>query len=377
MFVYAGMFGEKSAVWISVAAIAVAMADYLFLWYTAYLPSLFSSAILTDMQLAWHGIVSGMAVTAALAVTKWRMASTEFPLAGKRLKRRTYGLLIRTSLLASTFLTLSWIGFVSVCHATGTTMFAPAGLFIAGCLYFIAIILYYKGEQSTFKKPMLYGAFAFALLYPLLVHWSMALYRENLAQLLGVNWAAIAVHYLSLGLLTILGTMAVGRIFRMHRKNVHVQHAVQMITFLFLVFVCCAEYDNITVLLASAEHSTDNVSDIISEILEENQIVPYSLIMWGLTSIVFAWAVYQHKHFIKYFSIAMYGAILGKVFVHDFGLMDQGEISTLFFALGVFLVAIGMTYPLLKKAGVKMLEARKSQLMETKEQAAVVQVPNR
>ena len=117
------------------------------------------------------------------------------------------------------------------------------------------MINFYAGHQSAFKKPLLYAAFGFALLYPLMVHWNMADYRIGIIHSSDISWNVLLIHYLALGLLLKLGRLVVKRIHRHNVKNTPLREGLSLVTILFLIFILCTEYDNLSVIMSAFQNN--------------------------------------------------------------------------------------------------------------------------
>jgi len=358
MLGYANTFKEKAAIWISLLAMAVSIIDYLFLWMHSYLPALVGEKMLSDGVLLWQGLVSGLAVMGALAITQWILKDAEISLSKKWFSRSSYNRLIRGSFLFSLFLTMGWIGFSLLYQLTGTLISSTVVWFISGSIFFIFLINYYSGKQSTFKKPMLYLAFGFALLYPLLVHWSMIAYRENAVIMTSLRdswWSGLSfllLHYVALGLLVALGFTTIGRIYLRNSKYIVVQRGVKVLTIGFLIFLFCTEYDNISVFIASGQNGLNGVD----KLLEFNQHLPYSILMWIIGVGVFVWGVFYHNGFLRGGSIVLFVGVLIKVFAYDFETINPGGRGAVFFVLGAFLIGFAVMYPRVVRGEAKVAE---------------------
>jgi hypothetical protein len=350
MLLYALEFKITAAFWISCIATAAMLVFYLFYWVFSYLPAMLPGPVPPDAALLLHGVLSGIAVVTALWIAKRCIHVAEFPLSKWWFSRTAYSRLIRTILLNALFFTMGWIGFALAIRLTGTLLYASAGWFIAGSLFFIGMISHYAGKQSIFKKTVQYLAFAFALLYPLMVQWSMAVYTQDLLKSGDFTLLPLLLHYVALASLVILGLITVRRIYRRSVKNLFINRTVQVLTIVFLLFVLCAEYDNVSMLLAALGNNTNSGTASGEQILASNHMLPWSILMWALTVVVFIRAIVTKNLFQRNFSIVLYLLILVKVFAWDFSSLSQGGKSAVFIVLGLFLIGFAVVYPRLQKA---------------------------
>jgi hypothetical protein len=317
---------------------------YIASWLRIYLPAIFADTLPAN-ELILHGLVCGLAVTGALLATKHLLKESDLPLPKMLFGKRKHYRLVRTFLLVALFLTLGWIGFITVGQLTATRNFLLVGLFIAGALFFIAMINFYAGHQSAFKKPVLYAAFGFALLYPVMVHWSMADYRTGMIHSSDISWNVLLIHYLALGLLLQLGRLVVKRIHRHNVKNTPLREGLSLVTILFLLFILCTEYDNLSVIMSAFQNNALSQTTTGPDLLTANKYLPYSIIIWIVTVGVFFRAVMRRQRFLRDVAIMVFAAVMIKIFAFDFGVMSQGAKSAVFLVLGIFLLLFAIVYP--------------------------------
>jgi len=358
MLIYAIDFKESAAMWISLGAMATTMVIYLFSWMIKYVPAIFAENLQHDNELMWQGIVSGVVMITALFISQFLLKKIEIPVSKKWLDRQEYNLIIRSFLFFSIFLTLGWSVFSSICQFSGTVLYASVAWFISGSLFFIFIIHYFSGIQSVFKKPLIYIAFSFAFLYPLLVHWNMTIYREKLILFGDLNATAISLHYLALCLLIIMGILSVKRIYWYNTKKMALQGSLQVLTITFLIFLLCVEYDNLSVLISSFMNQSNNNHGIGDGLLNFNQHLPYSIIIWFLSLIIFIWSIFQQNRILRSYSIFLFIGILVKVFAYDIESLNEAGRSTVFIVLGIFLIGFAFLYPRLLKTESKILASK-------------------
>jgi hypothetical protein len=254
MLTYYKKFKELSAMWISLIAMSGMALVYIASWLRIYLPAIFADTLPAN-EITLHGIVSGLTILSALLATRFLLKDYDLPLPKMLFGKRKHYRLVRTFLLVALFLTLGWLGFITVGQLTATRNFLLVGWFIAGALFFIAMINFYAGHQSAFKKPLLYAAFGFAFLYPIMVHLSMADYRIGIIHSSDISWNVLLIHYLALGLLLQLGRLVVKRIHRHNVKNTPLREGLSLVTILFLIFILCTEYDNLSVIMSAFQNN--------------------------------------------------------------------------------------------------------------------------
>ena len=359
MLVYANEYKNSPSMWISLVAMILMIGRFLFSLGANYVPAFFAETTLPDVALMWNGIISGVVMVVSLSISQWLLDKVEISISKKWFKRSKYNLIIRALLLFLIFFTMGWIGFSLLYQITGTVVFSSVGWFITGSIFFIIIINFYSGNKSTFKRPLLYIAFTYALSYTLLVYWNMTIYREKLIHIGNLNVTAFLLHYIALILLVVLGIMTFSRIYLRNAKNNLVQREIQIFMIVFSFFLLCTEYDNITVLIATIQNYSNGMFGFKSEMLTFNQHLPYSIIMWLFTVILFFWAISRHKHFLRNFSVLLFVAILIKVFAYDFEILNPGVRSAVFIIAGLFFLSFAILYPRLLKAESKYVDSKR------------------
>jgi len=350
LLIYANAFRGRISMWGSLVTMISMIVYYFFYQMGSYLPALFAEHRLTpDKDLLWHGVFSGFIMIATLFITKWLELKVEIPLSKKWFSGRKYYQLTRGLLLFSLFFTMGWIGFSLICLFTGTTDHSSVGWFISGSLFFIFMINYYSKRQSDLKKTMLYLGFLFALLYPLLVHWSLTITRDELIHIGNFDVMAYGIHYFALGLFVVLCVMTISRIIKRNAKNLVALRSVQIVTIVMVAFLLFTEYDNLSILIASAMDSDMGRFGFGDKILNLDQHLPYSILMWIVALIVFIWSVFKHDRFLRSFAMVVFIGILIKVFAYDFESLSQGEQSGVFIGMGLFIIGFAWLYPRILK----------------------------
>jgi len=207
------------------------------------------------------------------------------------------------------------------------------------------MISFYRGRQSSFKRPVLYLAALFTLLYPVLVHLNMAIYRDKLLLMHDVNIPVLLMHYLALGLTIISVKMIIKRIYRHKVKNIPLLRLVAMGTMFFILFLICTEYDNLSVFIATIQSGPVIKTGAGSDLLSANKYLPWSILIWIVTTWVFFRSVYRKDLFLRNFAVVIFIGLLVKIFVFDFIMLSEGGRSTVFLLMGLFLIGFAFTYP--------------------------------
>jgi uncharacterized membrane protein len=167
------------------------------------------------------------------------------------------------------------------------------------------------------------------------------------------DWMAILLHYLSLALLVILGIMTIRRILLRNVKRKQTIRAVQIVSVLFVSFLLCTEYDNLTVIIAMTGNGSTNFSVAGGELLLFNKYLPYSLLIGVVAASLFFWSVLQHNRFMRSFSLSLALLVLIKVFALDLEKLTPGGRSVLFILLGLVIILSAVFLPRLMKTGTK------------------------
>ena len=286
-----------------------------------------------------------LTITGALLATRYLLKESDLPLPKMLFGKRKHYRLVRTLLLVALFLTLGWLGFSTVGQLTSTRNLLLVARFIAGAIFFSSLINFYAGRQSAFKKPILYAAFGFALLYSVMVHWSMADYRTGLIHTSDIGWNVLLIHYLALGLHLLLGKLVVKRIHRHNVKNTMLREGLALLTILYLIFILCTGYDNLTVILSAFQSNALSQATAGPDLLTANKYLPYSFIIWIVTVGVFFRAVTRGQRFLRDVAIMVFAAVMIKIFAFDFTILSQGAKSAVFLILGIFLLSFAIVYP--------------------------------
>jgi hypothetical protein len=360
MMVYTIKFKIQSSMWLSILAMGAMLVTFLFSWLFSYLSAFIPATELLATALLWEGAISGLVVVLTLSVLTWYLdKDVEIPLSKQWFSKTRYNRIIRTTLLIVLFITMGRIGFALALSLTGTLVYSPAGWFIAGSVFFIALITYFSGKQSIFKKPVLYSAFTFALLYPLLVYLGTRYYITGLIVGRDSGIAPLLLHYVALAFLTVLVLMTVRRMMLRSSKYPVFKAVVQALTVFLLVFLVCTEYDMLTLFIASASSTPDTGIPNGEQLLASNRNLPWSILIGLLSVGVFILGIVRKDVFLKNFSFVLFALVLIKLFTLDFATLSQGGKSGVFIVLGLFLIGVALVYPRLLKKYAKVLVTRR------------------
>ena len=358
---YANKLKEQAALWLSLVALISMILFYLFSWISFCLPTLFEENTLPDRALIGYGLLMGGLVTGALTFTTWQLQTSDLHFSKQWIRKRKYDRFVRFFLHISIFLTLGWLVFTVTSLVAGSMKYNPVAWFIAGALFFTGAIRYYSGRSSSFKKPVLYLALAFVLHYPLLVQWNMSDYRTTLMLMHEQNGFVLFLHYLALLLLLISGGMISKRLKRHYQRNDYVKYAVELVTVLFLLYLGCSEYDNLSVILGTFHDVPEMQSIVGPDPLSQNVYLPYSVVIWVIAVATFIQSIVHKNLFLRNLAIVLYCGIVVKLFAFDIIRLGTGARSIVLVVLGMFLIGFALVYPRLLRGEQLFPEFERSQ----------------
>ena len=348
MLGYAHKYKDHAAFWVSLVSLGGTVIIFLYSWLRFCLPAHFYVMIVPEPDLIGYGLLIGGLTIGALGFTTWQLQSNELSHSRKWFSKRKYDRLVRIMLLFSILVTLGWLGFSMVSQLTGSLKYTTLPWFIAGTLFFIEVIRYYSGKQSSLKRPILYLSGVFMLSYPLMVHLNMVICRTSMLIKNELNVIVLALHYLALALVIILGRMVIKRIRRHHIKTNNVLRLTDLLTVAFLGFLLCTEYDNLVAAFLVIR-SSPGAQLMSGDPLLQNRFLPYSLIIWAVALGVFIRAMIHRNHFMRNFGIVIFLGMLVKLFVIDFQTLETIARSIVYLLLGLFLIGFAYIFPRLQK----------------------------
>jgi len=363
MLGYAHKTKDPASFWISVISQGATVGLFLYSWIRFCLPAHFFVSIVPEPDLIGYGLLIGGLAIGSLGFTTWQLQSNELSHSHKWFSKRKYDRLVRIMLLFSILITLGWLGFSLVSQLTGSLNYTPLPWFIAGTLFFIQVIRYYSGKQSSLKRPILYLSGVFMLSYPFMVHLNMVICRTSMLIKNELNGIVLVLHYLALALVVILGRMVIKRIRRHHIKRNNVLRLTDLLTVSFLVFLLCTEYDNLTALFLVIK-SSPGAQLMSGDPLLQNRFLPYSLIIWAVAVVVFIRAMIQRNHFMRNFGIVIFLGMLVKLFVIDFQTLETIARSIVYLLLGLFLIGFAYIFPRLQKGLPILPEFKRKEMRE-------------
>ena len=346
---YAIKFKRQTALWVSVGSLGIMFAWYLVAWARVLVPFQLVSLALPDQDLVIYGLLIGVAVSGAMWLTAWQLKKAALPISSRSFNKLKYERIVRIGMLFSLFLSLGWCMFIFASQTTGSTDYTSVAWFISGTAFFIGAIYAYRGQVSSFKKPILYIALLFALGYPVLVHWNMVIFRNSLIMLSDLHASVLFLHYLALVLVVLLGRLVLRRIYRQNQKKATFRNGVELFTALSLLFLFCTEYDNLSIVLGAMQNTGGTAGTIGVDQLTFNKFLPYSVMLGIVSVIIFVRSVIRKNRFLRNFGIVLYCVMLVKLFAVDFGNLSAGARTAVFMVLGLFLIGFAFVYPKLLK----------------------------
>lgn len=345
---YSLRFRSRTPFGLSVLSLMVMFSYFLFAWIFTLIPTIFTISQLPDPSLLVYGSLMGLIVVGALLFNSNKLQKAEFPPLPTWFGKRRYEIIVRSALFYTIFMTLGWLMFMINCLSTGSADYTSVAWFISGTIFFTGMIKFYAGKKSSFKKPFLYLALGFLFLYPILVHMNMVLYRTTMI-IHGTNGFILFIHYLSLLMTVILGRMVYNRIRRHHFKKLSILRTLDVVTILFILFLLCTEYDNLTVILSIFQQVPASRVIVGEDTLTSNMLLPYSIITWILAVVVLIRAMRAGNLFLRNFSIVLFTGMLVKLFTFDFENLSESSRSIMLFLVGLFLIGFAFIYKRLLK----------------------------
>ncbi|MCX6279456.1 MAG: DUF2339 domain-containing protein [Bacteroidetes bacterium] len=362
---YAKYSKNQTSIVISMFAMVIMTLDFFFHWIFKYVPSLLFSADLPENTLVVHGIISGVTVVLALTMNNWLLKHIEVTLSKKMFSKTMYIRLMRGLILVTLFLSSGWILTTLLCYISGSKEVMASAWFIAGSLFFILLILLQSNKPNSFYQPILFIALASTLFYPLLVYLPMMETLNNLMLTGILPVSQVLLHYLALGLGIFIVAVSLVRIYKLYPTKKLLRRGLQLFVIIFLIFIICTEYDNLSILLKTSQFKnlTINASPLTLKhlshntslspgkgILEYNRHLPYSIILLATSLVLIVWSLFKHQRFLRNISILLFSFSIVKVFLYDFSLLGDAARTALFFVIGLLLIGFSVVYPRMKKA---------------------------
>jgi hypothetical protein len=345
LLMYGFHFKSKTAYWSSLGFMLLSFGLYFDLWISSFLPAMFSNQL---QPVLLEGLFTNLLMIGFLIFTSWQLGTNQLLKLRKWYSSANYLELIYLLLHIAFFLGAGWSLFALVSKLTGCNRYTSITWFISGCIYFIATIHYYAGKKSTFKKPILYIAYIFALLSPLFLGWSVT--SEYVFYSGNFYLIALVLHYFAIILLVILGIMTIKRIFQRNRKKIIILQGVQILTILILAILYCIEYDNLFILSKFIQYKGIPMIANVTNLMIYNQFLPYSISIWVLSVSIFIYAYFKKMSFLRKCSLVLFFAVIVKILVFDLTVLNSFEQSMAFYILGVFLIVIALLYQRLVKS---------------------------
>jgi len=355
LLIYANYFKSKIALLGSISSLVITLCVYFFLWIVYNVPAItFGSQLFLDSIQLENATIEIILVLFVLWATNWQLKSFKFPVINKWLNVKSYNQFISLFLLISEFLTLGWLIFILLYCISGSVIYSYTGIFISGSIFFIILIQRFAGKDSEFKRPTLYLALVYVLLCPIFLGWDVI--KENILNNGSLNIFGIFIHYCAIVLLVFLSIMIIRRIYLRNIKKPLIQNGIQFLTVIYLAWLICLEYDNITIIATYIQNSANPNYTISIKSLENNLLLAYSIILLMLSFGVFVYALLKNRKFLKNLSIVLFIFTIIKILAYDSLIIATDDRSILFYIVGVTLISLAIIYPMILKSRNKNLK---------------------
>lgn len=349
---------NKTTYWAYLASAGLMLLLLAYNWFVVYLPALIFPIEVPQSELMVHGIVSTLAVMLALLMQLVMIKDDTLPSVRQAPDTIKLRRILRVLILGALFGFLTWVSSIIVIRLENSTIWVPVAWFIAGALFFIGFFIGNAGKKNFLKKPILYTAFVFLMLYPLLVQWRMFAVNAMQVHMGQYHVAGIVLHYIALAVMVILMLLVIPKIMYQVRREAATKAFLQLLSIVIIILVIGFEYENLYIIV-SGSRTLPMLSVAGQDIpVSGNHYLAFSVLAGLLMIAVLVKSLLDNDIPLRNISFVVSGLILLKIFFYDFSVISTGMRAVVFIATGIILLSIAILYPRLQKEGKQRYERR-------------------
>ena len=131
-------------------------------------------------------------------------------------------------------------------------------------------------------------------------------------------------------------------------ENSYFKDLIIVITCLFGIITICKEFDFISVLYNIISQHSFNQNTVLN-ILDKNQILPYSIILLVSLLIILLIGLVENNKFLRLFSVFVAFCVLVKVFYIEYYILTKNDKITIIVITGLTFLLISSIYSRIKQ----------------------------
>jgi len=343
---YAKVVHNRTLIWSSV------LLTFLLILKLVYL-IISLSLIMTKVQsinenFISKGFVNIGIILFAIWCVKNSLQSTKFHISNKWFSREKFLKLLSTFNLISLFVFIIWISLSVLLNSVGDLYYAVRVFAIVSGIVVLYITKFEKTIYEKEKIKIQYLTFFFFVVLTFIGFYEFPYTFKFDISYTNILSTETPFHYLELFLAIGLGYNILKIAKNIDSESKYLKDLIVVILSLFSIIILCKEYDFTTVLFSLISQHEFNQNSVLS-ILDNNQILPYSIILLLSLLVILLIGLVENYKFLRLFSVFVAACVLIKVFYIEYYVLTKNDKITIVMITGITFLLISSIYSRIKQ----------------------------
>jgi hypothetical protein len=264
------------------------------------------------------------------------------------LNREKFLKFLNTFNLISLFIFIIWISFSILFYFVGDLYYAVRVLVIVSSFLVLYIPKFHQDLYVNQKQKIEFLTYLFFVALTFIGFYEFPYTFKYDLTYGGIISTETIFHYSEFILEIGLGYRILNYIKNTESENSYFKDLIIVITCLFGIITLCKEFDFIIVLYNTiSQHNFDQ--NTVLNILDKNQILPYSIILLVSLLIILLIGLVENNKFLRLFSVFVAFCVLVKVFYIEYYILTKNDKITIIIITGVTFLLISSIYNRIKQ----------------------------
>ncbi len=343
---YAKTDKNKNLVWISVLFSMLLTFKLSYLTARLLLTAIKLQSI--NKELILLGFVNVGLILIVLRIIKFQLKSVQFKLSTKLFSRDKIIKFLNFFYKFGLYTFIIWVSFSLLYLVVGNLFYAARVYLISSSLIIIYITTFDKPSYLKDKVRIDYTSFIlFIALIILGINEFPYILKFNESYFNVISFEFL-FHYLELLIQLVLGYKIISFTREKHAEKNYFKDLIIVVFSLFAILILCKEYDFVYIIYSVISQQNYN-STMISEILDVNQVLPYSIILLVSLLTILLIGIIENNKFLRLFSGFLAFCVLIKIFYIEYYILTKNDKISIIIVTGVTFLLISSVYSRVKK----------------------------
>ena len=284
----------------------------------------------------------------AIWCVKNSLQSTKFHLSNKWLSRDKFLKFLSTFNLLSLFVFIIWLSFSMLFYFVGDLYYAVRVFAIVSSILVLFITKFEKTIYEKEKNKIQYLTFFLFIVLTFIGFYEFPYTFKYDISYTGILSTETLFHYFELLLEIGLGYNILKIAKNINSETKYLKDLIIVIVCLFSLLILCKEYDFTTVIFSIISQHNLYQNNVL-RILDNNQILPYSIILLVSLLIILLIGLIENNKFLRLFSVFIAACVLIKVFYIEYYILSKNDKITIVIITGITFLLISFIYNKIKQ----------------------------